>query len=251
MIFEIKSDILSKADKLVKKSEIEKLITQFCDQFLNEEYFSLCSKVLTKLSRKRTVPFTSGSINSWAGAIVYAIGQTNFLFDKKSNLYVSYDQIEKFFLVKKTTLSQKAKTIRDMLKIDYFNPDYLLRSIQKSNPLLNMSMTSDGFLIQNSFIEKHHPGLILFKELRKFIPFQVKIRIEALKILQEKNHIKISDSDILSVIDLSYQPPIPGIICQIKYDNMLINISIIYLLFEQDFPLVNEIIEYQSFVISR
>ena len=67
---------------VVRKNAILEAITDFCQHYLDEEYLGLCIKMLEKLSRKRSVPFNSGQINSWAAGIIYAIGQVNFLFDK-------------------------------------------------------------------------------------------------------------------------------------------------------------------------
>ena len=50
---------------------IEPLITDFCNQYLNDEYRELCLHLLEKLCRKRPSPLLAGRKNTWAAAIIY------------------------------------------------------------------------------------------------------------------------------------------------------------------------------------
>ena len=52
---------------------IEPLITDYCNQYLNDEYRELCLHLLKKLCRKRPSPLLAGRKNTWAAAIIYAI----------------------------------------------------------------------------------------------------------------------------------------------------------------------------------
>ena len=52
---------------------IEPLITDFCNQYLNDEYRELCLHLLEKLCRKRPSPLLAGRKNTWAAAIIYAM----------------------------------------------------------------------------------------------------------------------------------------------------------------------------------
>ena len=57
------------------------LTDQVCPELLDEEYAGLARSVVAKLARKRPSPIQSGRAATWAGAVIYALGQVNFLFD--------------------------------------------------------------------------------------------------------------------------------------------------------------------------
>lgn len=129
------------------KQRTETLVTitgEFCDQYLNQEYKALCEKLTRKMSRKKVVPFMSGKIEIWAAATVYAIGGINFLFDKSTQPYASPDAICGYFGTNKSTTSQKAKTIRDMFKLHYWDDEFSTKEMQDQNPL---GAFVDGFPI--------------------------------------------------------------------------------------------------------
>ena len=92
------------------------------------------------MSRKRSIPFLSGKIEIWASAIVYALGQINFLFDKSFTPYQSADDICAYFGTSKSTTSQKAKIIRDMFKLGYYDEEFSTKMTSDSNPLNNYTM---------------------------------------------------------------------------------------------------------------
>lgn len=122
------------------------LTDSFCDKCLNTEYKDLCRRMVLKLSRKRNVPFIYGKPEIWAATIVYAIGQINFLFDKSTRPYCTADDICKHFGTSKSTTGQKAKVIRDMLKLSYWNPEFSTKHMLESNPLKGFVIT-DGFIM--------------------------------------------------------------------------------------------------------
>lgn len=98
------------------------------------------------MKRKHQVPFLRGRVNTWAGAIIYALGQINFLFDRSSEPYASPDDIAGFFGVSKSTLGQKAKLIRDMFKMRYWDPEFSTPDMRESDPFKNMVMM-DGLIV--------------------------------------------------------------------------------------------------------
>ena len=65
-----------------KKEALIEMADGFADRNLDADYKMLCRKLIDKMSRKRQVPFLSGRLEIWAAAVVYALGQINFLFDK-------------------------------------------------------------------------------------------------------------------------------------------------------------------------
>jgi hypothetical protein len=122
--------------------QLLELTGQFCDQYLDEEYKQLCAKLILKMKRKHQVPFLSGRVKVWAAAIIYALGQINFLFDRSFEPYVSADEIANHFGVSKSTIGQKAKQIRDMFKMQYWDSEFGTQQMQQSNPLKNMVMVN-------------------------------------------------------------------------------------------------------------
>jgi Domain of unknown function (DUF6398) len=126
--------------------QLTELTAAFCGQHADAEYEHLCKKLIDKMARKRAVPFLSGRLEIWAAAIVYALGSINFLFDKSSLPHATPDTICDFFQVSKRTITQKAKLIRDMLKLGYFDPEFSTEHMAKNNPLTRLRMVN-GFLV--------------------------------------------------------------------------------------------------------
>ncbi len=127
------------------------LTAEFCDQYLDNDYKQLCEKLILKMGRKRQVPFLSGRVNTWAASIIYALGQINFLFDRTFEPYVSADEIANYFGVSKSTIGQKAKQIRDMFKMGYWDKEFATQRMQASNPLRGMVMV-DGMIVPASVL---------------------------------------------------------------------------------------------------
>jgi hypothetical protein len=61
-------------------------------------------------------PIRSGRASTWVGAVVYALGQVSFLFDSATKPYATADDLSAAFGVAKSTLSAKAKQVRDLTK---------------------------------------------------------------------------------------------------------------------------------------
>ena len=79
-----------------------------CAELLYEEYAGLARHAVAKLARKRSSPLQSGRAVTWAGGVIHALGQVNFLFDRSSEPYVSHDDLAEAFGLSKSTLGQKA-----------------------------------------------------------------------------------------------------------------------------------------------
>lgn len=122
-----------------KKAELLQLISSFCRDHLDEEYETLCQKMITKLSRKRQVPYSSGRLEIWAAAVIQAIGTVNFLFDRSFQPYVSTAQISDYFGTSTSTVGQKAKLIRDMFKMRHWDNEFSTQKMNKDNPFTNLA----------------------------------------------------------------------------------------------------------------
>lgn len=119
-----------------KYDELSAIIEPYCDEYLNDEYKTLCLHALEKLCRKRPSPLTSGRARTWAAGIIYAVAQNNFIFDKNQPIHMTAEELVEPLGVAKTTAASKAAEIRKMLKIDHFNFEWVLASDIEKNPML-------------------------------------------------------------------------------------------------------------------
>jgi hypothetical protein len=134
-----------------REQELIELTGIFCKQNLDQDYFELCEKLVKKMGRKRDVPFRSGKIEIWAAAVVYAIGSINFLFDKSFEPFATPNQISEHFGTKNSTVSNKARQIKDMFKMDHYSSEFSTQKMVESNPFNSMVMV-DGFMVPLSSI---------------------------------------------------------------------------------------------------
>jgi hypothetical protein len=112
------------------------LTDKVCADLLDEEYAGLARQAVAKLARKRPSPLQSGRAATWAGGVVWALGQVNFLFDRSTGPYVAHDDLADAFGLSKSTLSQKAKQVRDMLKMAWATPEFLRAERIDDNPMI-------------------------------------------------------------------------------------------------------------------
>jgi hypothetical protein len=121
-----------------KYDEVAPLIIKFCDEKLDNEYKTICLRLLEKLCRKRPSPLLGGKPHTWAAGIVYAIGQANFIFDKTQEIHLTAAELASGFGISASTASNKGAEIRKMFHIDYFNSEWLLPKSIEDNPLVWM-----------------------------------------------------------------------------------------------------------------
>jgi hypothetical protein len=116
--------------------QVIKLTDKVCADLLDEEYAGLARQVVAKLARKRPSPLQSGRAATWAGGVVWALGQVNFLFDRSTEPYVAQDDLTDAFGLSKSTLGQKSKQVRDVLKMTWATPEFLRADLIDSNPMI-------------------------------------------------------------------------------------------------------------------
>jgi hypothetical protein len=126
--------------------EILSLTDAFCAQHLDGEYGDLCRRMVTKLARKRPSPLARGDLRIWAGGVIYAVGTVNFLFDRTQRPHLAADQLSALIGIPKSTLSNKARLIRDALKIGPLDIEFCRREILESHPMAWM-ISVNGFLV--------------------------------------------------------------------------------------------------------
>ncbi len=156
---------MDKKQELKKKEEeLICLVSSFCNQKLNDEYSQLCIKMIQKLGRKRNCPFKRGKLEIWAATIIYTIGSMNFLFDKSFEPYIHSKDIHDFFGTKKSTVSAKAREVRDLLSLSpYFDKNFSTSHMSSQNPFNNL-VEVDGLLLTMESLPEEYQKMV--KEAR-------------------------------------------------------------------------------------
>lgn len=126
--------------------EVFKLTDPFCAEHLDAEYGQLCRKLVAKLARKRPSPLVRGELRIWAGAVIYTVGSINFLFDQTQRPHMTGDQLSYHTGIPKSTLANKAKLIRDLLRLSPFEPDLCRRELLERHPMAWM-ISVNGFIV--------------------------------------------------------------------------------------------------------
>lgn len=155
---------MTREEITTKEKQLLMMVGDFTRDNINEEYTELCSNLVKKLGRKHDVPFKRGRLEIWASAVVYAIGQINFLFDKSFEPHLTPDDICNYFNTKKSTVSSKAKTIRDILKLEYYDKEFSTENMVENNPFNNFVMTEEGIIVPKSMLFEEKSVLDLLEE---------------------------------------------------------------------------------------
>lgn len=149
----------AKQIKKEKEQMLIELVSNFCQDKLNEEYETLCIELVKKLGRKRNVPFMTGKLEIWAASIIYTIGNLNFLFDKSFEPYIRSSDIHEYFGTKSSTVVAKSKVIRDLLKLDRFNNEFSTNRMSESNPF-NQYVMVDGFIVTIDSLPEEYQQMV-------------------------------------------------------------------------------------------
>lgn len=128
------------ADQVVAATDV------VCLEHLDVEYAGLCRRVVGKLGRKRPSPLTRGDLGIWAAGVVYAVGQLNFVFDPAQTPHATADQLSGWLGVKKTTMANKARLVRDTLQLSHFDSEFMRRDLVEASPLTWLREV-DGLLV--------------------------------------------------------------------------------------------------------
>ncbi|MCF6347992.1 MAG: DUF6398 domain-containing protein [Flavobacteriaceae bacterium] len=148
-----KKEIKERENKLLELTGI------FCSQKLDDDYFQLCEKLIKKMGRKREVPFKRGKLEIWVAAVIYTIGSINFLFDKSFEPYMTAQQISDYFGTKNSTVSNKARQIREMFDLTMFDNEFATEHMNETNPFNDLVMV-DGLIVPLSSIPENLQELV-------------------------------------------------------------------------------------------
>jgi hypothetical protein len=147
--------------------EITRLTDSFSEAHLNDEYKDHIRQLTAMLCRKRPSPLSGGKANTWACALIHALGTVNFLFDSSQKPYIPASQIAEYFGISTSTMQAKSKQIRDLLDMYQMAPEWTLPSMVDSNPLIWMIQVN-GLIVD----ARHMPLEIQEEALRKgLIPY--------------------------------------------------------------------------------
>jgi hypothetical protein len=145
---------MNKEEIKLKETDLLNILKEFCNKYLDDDYYNLCEKLVKKMARKKEVPFLSGKQDIWAAAIIHALGSINFLFDKSFEPYITLDQINDYFETKKSTVSTKSNQIRKMFKMGYYDKEFSTQAMNESNPFNDMVMIN-GFIVPVSMLPEN------------------------------------------------------------------------------------------------
>ncbi|MEW6660100.1 MAG: DUF6398 domain-containing protein [Thermodesulfobacteriota bacterium] len=145
------------------------LIDPFCQQYLTPEYATLCRELAAALARKRPSPLARGKPQIWACAIVYTLGQVNFLFDKSQTPHLRTDELCAAFGVSQSSAAAKAKVIREMFRMGPFEPRWCLPSLMDENPLVWM-LEVNGLIVDVRAMPREVQEMAYQQGLIPYIP---------------------------------------------------------------------------------
>ena len=119
-------------------AEILAMTDGLCAACLDREYAGLARELVARLARKRPSPLSRGDVRIWAAGALYALGQINFLFDRSQQPHLTADQLAGELGVSKTTMANKAATVRRTLNLGYYEPGLKRQSLFDDPPLALM-----------------------------------------------------------------------------------------------------------------
>ncbi len=150
-------------------NEITTLTNVVCRDHLNDEYAMLARKMAAALARKRPSPLERGRTAVWAAAIVYALGYVNFLFDKSQVPHLKADELADLFGVSQKTAANKARQIREILKIGQADPNWWLPSRMDKNSLAWL-VVINGLVVDARSLPREIQEELARRELIPFVP---------------------------------------------------------------------------------
>lgn len=154
-----------------KFAAITTLTDAFCTRHLNEEYRQVIHQLVGALARKRPSPLLRGKDNVWAAAAVHSVGRVNFLDDPSQTPHCKPKAIYEFFGIGESTGQNKAKEIRDLLKMGPMSPEWTLPSRLADNPLAWMVQVN-GLIVDIRGMPAALQQRALEKDLIHYIPVE-------------------------------------------------------------------------------
>jgi hypothetical protein len=118
-----------------RAEELIAMTDAFCAAHLDDEYAELCRALIGKLARKQRSPIATGRLSIWAGAVLHAIGDVNFLFDSSQRPHMKAGRVSELLGLSKGTVANKSRSIRLLLDLYPMHPEFSRREVANENPL--------------------------------------------------------------------------------------------------------------------
>jgi hypothetical protein len=150
-------------------ANIAALSDEVCRKYLSDEYAVLCRELAAALARKRPSPLDHGKPEVWACGIVYALGSANFLFDSTQTPYMRAEDLCAAFGVSKSSGANKAKQIRDLMKIYQMDPEWCLPSRVADNPMVWI-VEANGLAVDMRHMSREIQEMAFRKGMIPYIP---------------------------------------------------------------------------------
>lgn len=157
----------------LKEEQLIEMVESFCEECVDEEYKDLSVKLVEKLGRKQDVPFKRGKLEIWASAVIYSLGQINFLFDDSFDPYLTPKDICNYFNTKQSTVSDKARKIRVMFNMGHYDEEFSTNNLKGTN---NFVVDADsGLIVPESMLSTNNVTLLsLFSEVMEMDEEEIK-----------------------------------------------------------------------------
>ncbi len=179
----------------INQFQIKQLLENYCSEYLNPELRTFVIRLFETISQNPVMDINRGRTEIWAASIVYVIARLNFLMDKESANYISFDELCSFFNTKKSTIGNKATQIEINYGIEFADENYTLPAISNS---FRMSVTPEGFIVPADFTvmidtlsKEEEEELKRFKKERELARVQ---ELERKKALREKKKREAMDA---------------------------------------------------------
>lgn len=140
-----------------QRSCVEQIVTLtdgLCVEHLDPEYAQLCRRLVARLARKRPSPLARGDVRIWAAAAVHAVGGINFLFDRSQTPHLAADRLSSLMGVPKSTMANKSRLIREMLRIRSYDPEFCRRELLDRHPYAWLVQVG-GFIVDARALPEH------------------------------------------------------------------------------------------------
>ncbi|MFN0089691.1 MAG: DUF6398 domain-containing protein [Acidimicrobiales bacterium] len=111
---------------------------QACDRALDGEYKNLARALVARLARQRPSPLRRGDPTIWAGGVLYALGQLNYLFSRHAALHLPAKALAEAVGANLSSISQKAKSIREQTPLREGDPAFTRAEIIELGPLAHL-----------------------------------------------------------------------------------------------------------------
>ena len=144
----IPDELHSALDAVVRLTDV------FCRARLNEEYVVLCKEVAAELCDDGPPLLLSGKPQSWACAIVHAVGWVNFLSDPMQPPHIRPGDLSQSFGVSVSNMQAKSRVIRDELGMDRLDPQWILPSLREDHPFGQMLTLAGAMMSLTEEVEE-------------------------------------------------------------------------------------------------